>query len=384
MAHSFAATYLRPASCGAAAFIALAACGGPSSRTRGSASDAPSASATDTIALSNSAASAATTSGAGSPTDATSEPASATRVMLPVPPGDNNVVQPAGAPGGVTVLDWAGFTAAVSYTFDDANSSQIANYDAFATLGVRMTFYLQTGKADAKDPIWARALRDGHELGNHTQSHEQTDNGADTDAATAFIERNFGVTPYTMASPFGSDEYIPLAQTRFLLNRGVNNGLMGPMDDTDPFSLYCYIPDENAPAADFNAQVDSARSAKKWRTFLVHGFVGGSDGAYLPVAIEEFAAAVQYAKSLGDVWLDSVVNVGAYWRGQKAFAAAAPTVAGDQQTWTWTLPPHFPPGHILRITTTGGTPTQRGVPLAWNSHGYYEIDLDAGSLTVGP
>src|SRR5262245_2795056 len=43
---------------------------------------------------------------------------------LPVPPG-GGVPRPNGTPGNLKVLDWAGFTAAVSYTFDDTNSSQI-------------------------------------------------------------------------------------------------------------------------------------------------------------------------------------------------------------------------------------------------------------------
>ena len=42
---------------------------------------------------------------------------------------------------------------------------------------------------------------------------------------------------------------------------------------------------------------------------LVHGFTGGSDSAYQPVAIGEFTASVNHAKSLGDVWIDTVLNV---------------------------------------------------------------------------
>jgi hypothetical protein len=38
----------------------------------------------------------------------------------------------------------------------------------------------------------------------------------------------------------------------------------------------------------------------------------------------------------------------------------------------------------LRITVAGGTPSQSGRALTWNDHGYYEIALDAGSLTLGP
>ena len=38
------------------------------------------------------------------------------------------VAKPAGAPGSLTVLNWAGFKSAVSWTFDDAQPSHIAHY----------------------------------------------------------------------------------------------------------------------------------------------------------------------------------------------------------------------------------------------------------------
>ena len=94
--------------------------------------------------------------------------------------------------------------------------------------------------------------------------------------------------------------------------------------------------------------------------------------------------SVAHAKSLGDVWIDSMVNVGAYWRGQKLLSAVTPATAGGGQTWTWTLPAHFPPGKFLRVTVDGGTLSQNGTPLPWDAHGYYEIALDAGSLTLSP
>jgi hypothetical protein len=78
------------------------------------------------------------------------------------------------------------------------------------------------------------------------------------------------------------------------------------------------------------------------------------------------------------------VNVAAYWRVQKAFSQATTTMSGNDKTWTWTLPDHFPPGKYLRVTVPGGTVTQNGAALAWDSHGYYEIALDARSVTVSP
>jgi hypothetical protein len=116
---------------------------------------------------------------------------------------------------------------------------------------------------------------------------------------------------------------------------------------------------------------------------LVHGFSGGSDGAYQPVDIAQFTSAVTYAKGKAGLWIDSYMNVGAYWRGQNAFPAN-PTTSGSDQTWTWTKPAHFPPGKCLRVTVTGGTLKQNGAALAWDTHGYYEIHLDAGSVTLSP
>jgi hypothetical protein len=36
------------------------------------------------------------------------------------------------------------------------------------------------------------------------------------------------------------------------------------------------------------------------------------------------------------------------------------------------------------VTVDGGTLSQGGKPVPWDSHGFYEIALDADSLTVSP
>jgi len=292
--------------------------------------------------------------------------------------------RPGGAADTLTILDWAGFRGAVSYTFDDANSSQIDHYPEVAGTGVPMTFYLQTGKADAADEIWAQAVEDGHELGNHTKSHARTADEADIDAATEFIRTHFGVEPVTMAAPYGDSSYAAVASSRFLINRGVSNAVIAPNGSSNPFNLPCYIPPTGAAASAFDAQVDAAREAGGWRVILVHGFTGGSDGAYQPVDVEEFMAGVEHAKSFGDLWLDTVAAVGAYWRAQKLLSALDPIANGGETTWSWTLPERFPPGQCLRVTTGGGTLTQGGEPVPWDEHGYYQISLDAGSVTLSP
>jgi hypothetical protein len=91
-----------------------------------------------------------------------------------------------------------------------------------------------------------------------------------------------------------------------------------------------------------------------------------------------------YAKSLGTVWVDSVVNIGAYWRGQQLLQAATPSTSGGVTTWRWTLPANFPPGRKLRVVVDGGSLWQNGAQLPWDRRGYYEVSLDAQSLNWTP
>ncbi|MES1210612.1 MAG: polysaccharide deacetylase family protein, partial [Pseudomonadota bacterium] len=326
------------------------------------------------------------TTGSGGATGAGGTPASG-KSGLPVPPGASNVPQPSGSPGTVTVLNWAGFKAAASYTFDDDNSSQISAYSQLQALGVPYTFYIFGNKTDASNSIWAQAVKDGHEIGNHSWSHQSVPPGgvADLTMDTTFIMQHMNVAPYTMAAPNGASVYTQLANGLFVINRGVADAIIKPNDNSDRFTLPCYIPPTGGTAsANFNPEIDAAHTAGGWRVVLVHGFTGGTDGAYQPVPLTEFITAVKHTISLGDMWIGRVVDVGAYWLGQKAFSAATKTMSGTSTTYTWTLPSNFPPGKYLRVTVSGGTVTQGGAALAWDPHGYYEVALDAKSLTVGP
>src|SRR5204862_351142 len=180
---------------------------------------------------------------------------SAAPMGLPVPPGPSDVPRPAGTPGNLKVLHWAGFKSAVSYTFDDAQPSQIEHYPDLQAAG------------------------------------------------------------------------------------------------------------EGDTVARFNTQIDGAESGGRWLIFLIHTITPTSQSWYAPIDVSVVTDSIAHAKSLNDVWIDSMVNVGAYWRGEKVATPATPATSGGAQTWTWTRPDHFPPGKILRVTVDGGTPSQNGKPL---------------------
>lgn len=312
---------------------------------------------------------------------------------LPVPPV-KRVPKPSGPVGGLKVLDWAGFKSAVTFTFDDSLSSQIDNYPQLQATGVHMTFFLVGGN-NPDSPVWARAAKDGHELGNHTQHHCRSNATgcawgayagsleAEYDQCTQLIEQKDGVPDvWTTASPYGDTGFDQVAATRFFLNRGVRGGQIAPNDNSDAFNLPTHVASAGETSATSSNYIDTAEAAGKWQIFLYHSM--GGDNGYAPVNVDDVVGTIRHAQSLHDVWIDTMVNVGAYWAGQKAVTNATARQAGNTTILTWTLPAHFPPGKYIRVTVTGGTLQQGGHALAWNDGGYYEVALDARSLTIAP
>jgi peptidoglycan/xylan/chitin deacetylase (PgdA/CDA1 family) len=317
-------------------------------------------------------------------------------------PATSGVAKPAGTAGDLTVLPWAGFKAAVSWTFDDSQPSQIAHYAELASVGIPMTFYISSGNSSESgyDATWMQAVADGSEIGNHTVHHCHADLsgcsfgtaaatvGDELDGCTSYIAQHYApqATAWTAASPFGDTGYDSADMSRFLVNRGVGGGTIGAgaTDNTDPFNLPIYLALTADTALSFSNQIDAAHTAGKWLILLVHTITPTSDNWYNPVAITDVTGGMSHGKGLPDVWNDSVVNVAAYWRAQKMLAALTPTTSGGSSTWTWTLPANFPPGKYLRVTVAGGTLTQGATTLAWDTHGFYEVALDAGTLTLSP
>jgi len=187
-----------------------------------------------------------------------------------------------------------------------------------------------------------------------------------------------------MAAPFGDPGYDPSAASRFLVNRGVGSGMIAPNDNTDAFNLPCYMASSGDTAGRFDGQTDSARTSGKWLIFLIHTLTRTDASWYAPVAVTDVTAAMSYGMAFGDVWMGTVADVAAYWVGQKLLKVATPVASGTDRTWTWQLPVGFPPGKYLRVQVDGGTLSQGGTPVEWDVHGYYEIALDAKSLTLSP
>ena len=338
--------------------------------------------------------------GAGSGGTAMSGGGSSTGALpaaLPVPPGVSDLPAPSGDAPNLRVLPWAGFQAAVSYTFDDSQPSQIEHWPALAATGARMTFYVNSsGKGNAGyASTWLDAIAQGHEIGNHTVNHCHATladcSGAlgsldeEIDACSRHIIDDLGQpSVWTFAYPFGDLGYQSQASSRFLLARGVASGTIGPKDATSPFNLPT-IPAAGGEATSvFTGHIDTASKQGRWLIFLFHSILPTAQNWYAGVDIASITGSVEHAKALENVWIDSVAAIGAYWLGQRAFEASTPVTDGDGTTWTWELPAYFPEGRRLRVAVDGGTLSQGGQPLAWDGHGYYEVELDARTLTWTP
>lgn len=297
---------------------------------------------------------------------------------LPAGP-DSGVAAPTGSGTKFTVLPWAGFKAATSISLDDGNQSQIDNYNTLNGMGVPLTFYLVTGWSAASNAIWKQAVKDGHEIGNHTQSHSC----GTASAGESDIESKYGVTAYTLAAPNGDTACGAQAQSlNLLLNRGVNGGTIAfTAAESTAWNLPTNLPAQGAGASALTSAIDSAYSSGTWQTFCIHGFTGDAN-AYQPIPLTSLTDAIKTEKAKKDLWIDTMAAVGAYWRAGLVFAAATSSTSGTDKTWKWTVPTNFPPNSCLRVSTDGGVVKQNGTAIAWDSHGYYEISFNAGQVTL--
>ena len=290
---------------------------------------------------------------------------------LTLAPTTTGVAKPAGAAGGLKVVDWAGFKGAASFTFDDNTPSQLQNYTALKATGGHFTWFLI---ASSSSNDYKATIADGQEIANHTQTHPGSASQGEVTTAQTNLKTKYGVDVRSMAAPNCADAWAAFAApAKLFQNRGPCGGgiaTVSPRDNTDPLKLPAWLPAMNEPAATMSGAITMG----KWRIFVIHGF-DSQNGTYQPVKIADTTSAMSKAVTDG-YWVEGMTNVGAYWQGQKLIPASATTSA------TWTLPANFPPNMCVRITTTGGTVTQKNETINWDSHGYYQISLDAGEVTI--
>ena len=227
---------------------------------------------------------------------------------------------------------------AISLTFDDARYSQVeSGIPLLNRYEVRGTFYVSPGPMLERVEDWKSAVRDGHEIGNHTLVHPCSGNfpwardkaledytlekmAQELDSASTLIHEVLGVWPsafaYTCGQTFvgrGVDtrSYVPLVAERFETGRNWMNE--GPNDP-----VYCDLARLNGTELDGKSfqealqLIEEARAQGAWLIFAGHEMdMGGSQTSLLPT----IDSICRYASDpVNGIWIDQVTNIGTYVR----------------------------------------------------------------------
>ncbi|HEX3595151.1 MAG TPA: polysaccharide deacetylase family protein, partial [Polyangiaceae bacterium] len=280
-------------------------------------------------------------------------------------------------------------------TFDDASPSEAS--EAVPVLdekGVKGTFFVteKNLRDEADDETWARAQREGHELGNHTVDHcsgSELGHGAclsakaEIERCNRFIKAKLGARDvYTFAYPYVDQHggYKHAAESDFLLARAGAGGMVDATQTPDWYAMDARFiePTRGETVSDWNGWIDQADIQSKWLVLVFHSILPETWCEGIPR--ESLGAIVDHAKASDDLWIDTFVNVGAYLRGQRLFEGIRPSPLGKGLAWKWTLPRHFPPGRSLRVTLDHGGLVQSRASLTPDATGVYEVALDAREL----
>ncbi len=235
----------------------------------------------------------------------------------------------------------AGKRAAVSLTFDDARTSQVAGGTALLDqYNVKATFYVVPSAVAQRLDGWKKAVAAGHEIGNHSLNHPCTGNFAwsrphaleeytlekmreELTGANGQIRQLLGVTPRVFAYPCGqtfvgrglrTQSYVPLVAELFLSGRGWLGE--GPNDPAfcDPAQLTGMEMD----GKDFEQilpLLEKARETGQWLVLAGHEMgEGGSQTTRLAM----LKKLLEYAQNpANQLWIAPVGTVAAYIGQQK-------------------------------------------------------------------
>lgn len=298
----------------------------------------------------------------------------------------------------LTVLPWNGYQAAVSLTFDDADSVQLDK--AVPELNKRQlrgTFFLTISRLTRLDD-WRKVQRQGHEIGNHSVSHEHasglTKAGEElqVEDAKKFLDSNFRsdvcifAYPYEEISPglaFWVKKYDFAARGW----RGSGDQLyVRPDAEPDWYSLPSQPTYSRYEPAVYQGWIDKAMSTGTWTTLQMHGIDDASTG-WEPIPQGTLLFILDYLKAAEQrgLWVAPFGEVAAYLRAQRILQQAGSRHYAGGQQYNWSRPQPFPRGVVLKARVAPGSRCrvfQRGHELRPDKRGVYSVSFDAGELLV--
>lgn len=296
------------------------------------------------------------------------------------------------------VLPWNNHVAALSLTFDD---SRAVHLDVAAPelnkRHLRATFFLIVSKTTRIDD-WRRVQSQGHEIGNHSVSHEhaadlsRAGEELQIEDAKKVLDSNFHsdiitfAYPYTEASP-GLQYWARRYDFAARGGRGDGSQVYIKSDSQpDWYELPSQPSYTKYDAATYNGWIEKAISLKSWTIVQIHG-IGDPSTGFEPVpsnTFTEFLDDVKASEARG-LWVAPFGEVAAYFRAQKILEAAQPQVASGAKKFGWQVPTPFPHGVMLKVAIKDATHVrlfQGGHELHRNKDGAYPVSFDSRELVV--
>ena len=216
---------------------------------------------------------------------------------------------------------WQGFrTAAVSYTFDDNCSNQLAlAVPMFNEYGFQLTLFTVINWGPNWTGLQAAAAK-GHEIASHTLSHTSLNTLSDSlqnielKNSQSSIDANItGQKCMTIAYPNCNVGNTTLIKQYYFAAR-ICSGVIEKSTPTDFMrvgSIICGTQSSVKTSADFKLRTDATASARGWCVFLIHGI--DNDGGYSPIPSDTIRASLIYLKANPDkFWVTSFASAAKY------------------------------------------------------------------------
>src|SRR5665213_1381982 len=231
--------------------------------------------------------------------------AAALSLMLPNPARSQSVKP----------IPWNGHKAALSFTFDDGLPVHLdVAVPELDKRGLRGSFFLIVDVL-SRIPEWQAAQKEGHELGNHSVTHQEAQFLNDiqihteVDVAQIFLQNNFGKPMLDFAYPegfFTPSLYSEVAKKTFIARSVSGNGTFtkdeflnvpatGPKDWYDVGAHEGGFKCEgqegvSCPFETYKEWMDTAIVRQAWTDILFHGI--GEGTGYNPVPLPVFQAVL--------------------------------------------------------------------------------------------
>ncbi|MGZ7046328.1 MAG: polysaccharide deacetylase family protein, partial [Candidatus Aminicenantales bacterium] len=238
---------------------------------------------------------------------------------------------------GAAPFRWpGGKRAAISLTFDDARQSQVdTGLPLLDRYKVKATFYVSPDNVKERLEGWKRAVKSGHEIGNHTMTHPCTGNYAfskanaledlsldrmarEIDEASLAIETMLSVKPISFAYPccqtfvgrgMAVKSYVPLVAERFLTGRlGLNEAANDP--GICDLSQLLAQGSDGTTFGELKALIDQAVSEGRWLILAGHEI---AESGYQTTSVKTLETLCRYASDPANgLWIDTVGRIGKY------------------------------------------------------------------------